>query len=69
VGVDPRRQGEGLGRVLVEAGLNRLVERGTGSASLYVEADNAAALALYRSFGFTDYSVDIQYGSAKARVQ
>jgi len=61
VGVSPDRQGAGLGRRLVEAGLERLAERGIRTASLYVEADNAPALALYRSFGFGDHSIDIQY--------
>jgi mycothiol synthase len=63
VGVSPDRQGEGLGRHLVEAGLIRLAERGIRTASLYVEADNTAAVRLYRSFGFTDHAVDIQYAA------
>jgi mycothiol synthase len=61
VGVSPDRQGEGLGRRLVEAGLARLAERGIRTAALYVEADNEPALRLYRSFGFADHAVDIQY--------
>lgn len=61
VGVDPDRQGTGLGRALVAAGLARLARRGIRTAALYVEADNEAGVRLYRSFGFTDHSVDIQY--------
>jgi len=61
VGVSPERQGEGLGRRLVEAGLSRLAARGIRTASLYVEADNIPAVRLYRSFGFVDHSIDIQY--------
>jgi len=61
VGVHPKYQGLGLGRQLVSAGLARLAERGIRTASLYVEADNIAAVNLYRSFGFADHSVDIQY--------
>lgn len=61
IGVHPKYQGQGLGRSLVEAGLKRLAERGIRTASLYVEADNVAAVVLYRSFGFTDHSIDIQY--------
>ncbi len=61
VGVDPARQREGLGRRLMDAGFARLAERGIRTASLYVEADNAPALHLYRSLGFVDHSVDIQY--------
>jgi len=63
VGVSPERQGEGLGRRLVEAGLSRLAERGIRTASLYVEADNEAAVRLYRSFGFVDHSIDLQYAA------
>ena len=63
VGVSPDRQGEGLGRRLVEAGLIRLAERGIRVSSLYVEADNDPAVRLYRSFGFDDHSIDIQYAT------
>lgn len=61
VGVDPSRQGAGLGRRLVEAGLARLVSRGIRTASLYVDADNTAAVRLYRSYGFEDHTIDVQY--------
>jgi len=61
VGVDPARQREGIGRVLVSAGLEHLKSRGIPIAHLYVEGDNTAAVRLYRSFGFRDYALDIQY--------
>ena len=61
VGVDPDRQGEGLGRRLMDAGFARLAERNIHTAALYVEADNAPAVGLYRSLGFTEHSVDLQY--------
>jgi mycothiol synthase len=61
VGVSPDRQGQGLGRMLVQAGFARLASRGIRTAHLYVEGDNAAALALYEGVGFTRRSVDIQY--------
>ena len=64
VGIAPNRQGEGLGRVLVEAGFARLADRGIRTSNLYVEADNEPALRLYRSFGFGDYTVDVQYASS-----
>ncbi len=63
VGVAPESQGTGLGRALVNAGLARLESRGILEASLYVEADNSPAVSLYRSVGFTTYSIDIQYSS------
>lgn len=61
VGVDPDHQGQGLGRVLVDAGFARLRARGIRVSSLYVEADNEPALRLYRSRGFTDHTIDVQY--------
>lgn len=61
IGVAPEAAGAGLGRALLSAGLERLRQRGCLAASLYVEADNRAALALYRSLGFTDFTIDVQY--------
>ncbi len=61
VGVDPDRQGEGLGRVLMDAGLAHLAGRGIRTAALYVEADNAPALALYDRYGFTRHTIDVRY--------
>ena len=64
VGIDPERQGEGLGRRLMDAGFARLSARGIRIAALYVESDNVPAVALYRSLGFSDHSLDIQYARA-----
>lgn len=61
VGVSPDRQGQGLGRQLMDAGFARLAGRGIRVAHLYVEGDNTPALALYTSLGFTQRSIDVQY--------
>ena len=61
VGVSPDHQGERLGGAVVDAGFARLAERGAGTAALYVEGDNTAALRLYAARGFTDHAVDVQY--------
>jgi mycothiol synthase len=61
IGVDAASAGHGLGRRLMLAGLARLAERGCASATLYVEADNEPAVRLYRSLGFADHTVDVQY--------
>jgi mycothiol synthase len=61
LGVHPERAGVGIGRSLLRAGLDRLRRRGVRSVSLYVEEDNASAVRLYRSEGFTDAAVDVQY--------
>lgn len=61
IGIHPDAAGRGLGRLLMNAGLTRLQGRGCTVATLYVEADNAAAVHLYRSLGFTEHTVDVQY--------
>ncbi|HMH59078.1 MAG TPA: GNAT family N-acetyltransferase [Galbitalea sp.] len=63
VGVSPEHHGEKLGSLLFDAGLDRLRELGIHASHLYVEADNAAALRLYRSRGFSQDSIDIQYAT------
>jgi mycothiol synthase len=61
VGVDPSERGHGLGRTLTIAGLAYLRSRGLPMAMLYVDADNAAAIALYESLGFAPWDVDVMY--------
>lgn len=59
IGVAPELAGQGLGATLLDAGLERLADiaRANGDirhVSLFVEADNARAIHLYRSKGFTE---------------
>lgn len=61
IGVDPDFQGRGLGRALTLAGLDHLAARGVPEAMLYVEGSNVAALALYRSLGFTEHHHELQF--------
>ena len=61
IGVDPSRQGSGLGRALVVAGLTHLADRGIRTGMLFVDGDNEAALRLYESLGFTIHRRDRAY--------
>lgn len=61
VGVAPDHQGTGLGRTLTAVGLNHLVGLGLSRIVLYVDADNAAAVSLYRSLGFTVAEADVMF--------
>ncbi|MFD1375510.1 mycothiol synthase [Micrococcus antarcticus] len=65
VGVVPEAQGLGLGRSLTTTGINYLLELGVDAVILYVDADNEAAVKLYRSLGFTLWDADIMYGPQK----
>jgi mycothiol synthase len=66
VGVSPAAQGGGLGRRLTLTGLRHLASRGLGEVILYVEADNAPAVAVYERLGFTHAPEDthVQYARA-----
>jgi mycothiol synthase len=61
LGVHPDAAGAGIGRALMQAGLARLRERGCTAVELYVEAESTTPVRLYRSLGFVDRSVDVQY--------
>ena len=52
VGVAPRAQGRGLGRLLVDELERRARARGTASVLLEVRADNGAGRALYEASGY-----------------
>jgi len=53
VAVAPHAQGRGLGKRVVAAALQGLSRRGCSTALLYVDAENAPAVALYTWAGFT----------------
>lgn len=53
IGTDPAARGRGLGRTLLQAGLNHLAALGVTAAFLEVAVTNTAAIGLYASAGFT----------------
>ncbi|HJP75601.1 MAG TPA: mycothiol synthase [Pseudonocardiaceae bacterium] len=61
VGVDPNASGHGLGKTLTLAGLRYLAGRGCRQVMLYVESDNAPAIAVYSRLGFSNWDADVQY--------
>lgn len=61
LGVDPAAAGRGLGTLLTVLGLRHLAERGVRRVELYVEGDNAPALAVYAGLGFEVVRTEAQY--------
>jgi mycothiol synthase len=61
LGIDPEAQGMRLGRALTDLGLAYLRSRGLAQVLLYAEEDNAAAVRLYESRGFTRHAVDVSW--------
>ena len=58
VGIAPDAQGMGLGKALTLTGLQHLESLGLGEVILYVESDNAPAIAVYEGLGFTHEAED-----------
>lgn len=63
VGVDPDAQGQGLGKLATVLGLQHLRGRGLSRATLYVDGDNAAAIATYHRLGFERSAIDVMYAA------
>jgi mycothiol synthase len=63
IAVDPDFHGQGLGRELTLAGLDSISERGVSIATLYVDADNAAAVSLYDRLGFTIHRTRLAFSA------
>lgn len=61
VGVLPEAAGRGLGTALTRLGLAHLAEAGASEVILYVEGDNAPALAVYNGQGFSRVRTEVQY--------
>ena len=63
VGVDPSAQGRGLGATLTLVGLHHLADRlgEAADVTLYVEADNSAAVKTYERLDFTVFTADVAY--------
>jgi mycothiol synthase len=63
VGVDPDAQGRGLGATLTLAGLHYLADRlgPDSTVTLYVEADNSAAVKTYERLDFEVFTADVAY--------
>jgi mycothiol synthase len=53
IAVQPDLAGQGLGRKIAIAGLDAAFQKGADYAMLYVDADNASAVAMYGSLGFS----------------
>ncbi|HEY0237033.1 MAG TPA: mycothiol synthase, partial [Friedmanniella sp.] len=66
LGVDPDAQGRGLAKALLLTGLAHLRDGGDEVVELYVEADEARPVGLYRSYGFTEAGRDVMYAGPSA---
>lgn len=61
VATNPKAVGRGLGSVLTSAGLAYLATQGVDDVILYVDGDNAPAIAVYERLGFTTIRTEVQY--------
>ncbi len=59
--VDPAHASKGLGRRMTIAGLAYLAKQKVPLAMLYVDADNAAAMSVYTSLGFTPHHRELAF--------
>ncbi len=65
IAIDPNRRGQGLGKLLLLRLLQYCGQRQAHWVTLEVRADNRAALALYRRFGFARVALRKAYYEQK----
>jgi mycothiol synthase len=68
VAVNPKAAGQGLGKVLTGVGLQHLRDRSLESVVLYVDGDNAPAIAVYTGQGFEVERTEVQYRGVSSGV-
>src|SRR5690625_45732 len=61
LGVDPAAQGRGLGSTLTGVAMHAFGQAGLDRLELYVEGENAPAIAVYHRAGFQRSAVHVQY--------
>jgi ribosomal-protein-alanine N-acetyltransferase len=66
--VAPRHRRRGLGRTLMRRAMRAIGKRGYRRACLQVDRDNAPAIALYASLGFTVEREFAEGGKARLRM-
>lgn len=61
IAVDPAHEGKGLGRVLLQRGLDHLAASGDDRVQLYVEGDQQRVVRMYERAGFTIAQTDTSF--------
>lgn len=70
IAMNPEFAGHGDGRKMTLAGLQYLSEKGLTVGMLYVDADNAPAISVYTSLGFTPHHNEVAFvGDIAPQVQ
>lgn len=65
IAVASEHEGRGLGRTLLEAGLDHLAHQGDTRVQLYVEGDQTRVVQLYRNAGFDIVQTDTSFRAPK----
>ena len=60
-GVSPKYRGLGLGKLVVQLGIEYLFRKGANSIELEVDSANTPALTLYKNLGFKKHSETIWF--------
>lgn len=68
IAVSPRHEGKGLGRILLQAGLDHLAAEGDTRIQLYVEGDQERVVQMYLNAGFKTVQTDTSYRAERGQA-